>query len=57
MSKLDKLHVTAVRYHYDRFAPDDERGLDVLAASGAYGAAHVPFEISERIATESRIVT
>ncbi|MFH1501973.1 MAG: arginase family protein [Candidatus Eisenbacteria bacterium] len=47
MSRLTRLHVTAVRYRNASLAPGDERGLDAFAASGAYGSARVPFDVSE----------
>lgn len=47
MRELTHLKVLGIRYRNARPAPDDERGLDALSASGAYESAGIPFDMSE----------
>ena len=44
---LQHLCVVAIPYRRAVLAPDDERGVEALATSGAYRAAGVPFDIVE----------
>ncbi len=43
---LDNLQVIGVRYRGSRPAEGDERALDAYLASGVYGTAQVPFEVT-----------
>jgi arginase len=51
---LSSLQIVGVRYYSDRSAHDGPNSLDAYATSGVYGAAGVPYALSEPTFPESR---